>query len=572
MFATFLRSTVLALILCLVPAAAQANTAVGDISVRVNDASGNPVEAKVRIFRFGEFNDTTITEELPEGPYLTLSNKAQSAWTLVTPPDNAGYMAPTLNFNIGADQGGVGLQTGMYRIEVSTGPRGEGKIGQQIIYIGPGTSPTITFNPPDLRPIGGAQLSADVAYAHVAVRDGNRDLYDSSRTSGEARLAEHDDHLNDLDTAIDTFRRNNSIPVFRNAAAVRRTISTAVKENLPLDGSRLQNLRVYEDLLRYRAFVERVRQEARTLFRSFPVWPETPSPDATRTRTSSTTSEPNQSVVNRSAKSDLVFPRGLAGQFDFRREGANSRTNGFREDSGLTDFSGSLAIPIYEDFGVQFTIGHNRAARKWSNTDLRFNTTSIGVNPYFRNERFKLSVEFQYNFTDFRANGTEQDQKSFNLGGQAEFYPIRNLTAYGRGGYWELDSNNLWLDGGYGQFGLVGYLLDGNLAINPKGGFTNFESMNGIHFCYREWGADVEYLPPWSIPVSVNFGVHQTELDREFAGNTSKTDKTLITGGFTFYFGEPGGSSNSTATLRDRHRQGPSMNRIDVLNRIRLHL
>jgi hypothetical protein len=278
------RRVLIGLFVCTVGIPALADTPIGRIRVQATGEDGRPIEARIFIERFDEFNDTTITLELPEGRWSTLANKGQDAWTVLTPEHGVTTQGAAAR-DVTADKDGKALEPGFYIIRVSTGdPNTSRRIANRIVYIGPGATPIVNFGPSELRPVVGAQLHADVAIAQDALRRGDRALYDEAVASGEARVAEEAEDLRDFDAAIDAWRQANGIPVFRNVRAVRRAIEAGQGTGVPVDQSRIDALEIYEDLLRYRDFMRGVHEEAQKELREIPAWPaEQPAPEGSKT-------------------------------------------------------------------------------------------------------------------------------------------------------------------------------------------------------------------------------------------------------------------------------------------------
>ncbi len=563
------RRMFLALLLFAACAPALADTPVSRIRIQVNDQAGQPVRAGIKLELFAEVTASNTYPKSTSDGFNTLVDTSSQPTSKTG--SGTGASPPPPGLDLTANPNGKPLQPGIYRVTVTTGKTPRQKSATTVVYIGTGSSPTIAFGLSDLMLMDAGVIA--VSGAQTAFRNRDKSLYEKNKTAARADLTDQAETISDLDKAIEAYRKANSIPHFRSTRALRRAINAGGSSaDLPVNKDKIAHLRNYDHLLVYRNKLQANLDKARRAFLTIPDWPaDQLPPDATRPRTSSVVPGPNETVAERSGKSDLLRPRDVSGYVEFNRQGANSRIGGAGENTGITGFTGAISVRAYEDIFGQVNLGYTHLERSFGNVDLGFDTLSVGFNPFYRNERFKVGFEFSYNFTEFEVNGTSLDQESFQIGGKTEIYINPHITAYGRGGIWELDSQTQWLSGGFGQFAITGYLLDGNLAIKPNGGFTNFESMSGIHFCYREWGADVECLPAWRVPISVNVGVHKTEQDRVSGGFKSTIEKTVVSGGFTYYLGAPGGANNDDASLRDWHRKGTSMSKNDVLIRALTH-
>jgi hypothetical protein len=276
---SFVRHLLIGLCLCATATPAWADTPVGRIRVQATDQAGQPVPARIRVFRFGEFDDTTIRDELPEGRHASMANKGEEPWSTQTP----GETRETTRLDLTTGPDGTPLQPGFYRVYVSTGSGDDRRFAEKIVYVGPGTSPTITLGPAEQRPVVGAQLNADDHGARAAVEAGNKAEYDEYMTSARARVAEEAENLRDLDAAIEAYRLANGIPPFRNAREVRRAINAGQGTDVPVDQAKIDALEVLEDLLRYRAFMQTVYEAAQRKLRAIPAWPAEPRPEGTKT-------------------------------------------------------------------------------------------------------------------------------------------------------------------------------------------------------------------------------------------------------------------------------------------------
>jgi hypothetical protein len=278
MRACLIRHLLLGLCLYATTMPAWADTPVGRIRVQATDQAGEPVPARVRVYRFGQFDDTTI-DELPEGRHASMASKGEEPWSAQT----SGEPRQTTRLDLATGTDGMPLQPGFYRVDVSTGSQDDRMFAQKIVYVGPGASPTITLGPSELRPISGAQLNADDHGARGALDAGDKALYDEYKASAQARVAEEAENLRDLDAAIEAYRQANDIPPFRTVREVRGAINAGQGTGLPVDQAQIDKLGVLEDLLRYRAFMQSVYQEAQRKLRDIPAWPAEPRPEGTKT-------------------------------------------------------------------------------------------------------------------------------------------------------------------------------------------------------------------------------------------------------------------------------------------------